>query len=297
MKLLSVIYAPFMMLGYVGLGIVLVDAGVTYWSLALLLGLAVATSFLAESFLPYEPTWNCDHGDRVRDALHFVVNESSNALSLLSIPLVAGLIPWTGIWPHDLPLFLQLIIAIVVADFGITTAHYYSHRWQWLWRFHAVHHSVERLYGFNGLMKHPLHQSVEALAGISPLLLVGMPIDVGVLLALAIAIQLLLQHSNVDIRIGSLRRWLALAPIHRFHHQKEAGIGDVNFGLFTTLWDRYVFDTAIDDASRRFKPGEFGIGAYPDYPHTYLQQIIEPFRSSAAENQPQLTGPGTIETN
>ncbi len=77
---------------------------------------------------------------------------------------------------------------------------------------------MERLYGFNGLMKHPMHQSVEALAGLAPLLLVGMPVDVVVLLAFAIGIQLLLQHSNVDMRIGpqTIRRAFSFQRIERW---------------------------------------------------------------------------------
>lgn len=105
-----------------------------------------------------------------------------------------------------------------MADLGITLAHYVSHRAEWLWRLHAVHHSVERMYGFNGLMKHPLHQAIETAAGTAPLVVVGMPLDVGALLGFAVAIQLLLQHSNVDMRAGPLAYLWAVAPGHRHHH-------------------------------------------------------------------------------
>ncbi|MFX5594961.1 sterol desaturase family protein, partial [Acinetobacter baumannii] len=90
-----------------------------------------------------------------------------------------------------------------------------SHRSALLGRLHAVHHSVQRLYGFNGLMKHPLHLGLEALGGTLPLWLRGVPQTVAALLAFAIGIQLLLQHSNVDMRIGGLRHVFAWAPLHR----------------------------------------------------------------------------------
>ena len=63
----------------------------------------------------------------------------------------------------------QLLLALPVADLGITLVHYASHRLPLLWRLHAVHHSVTRMYGFNGLMKHPLHQAAEAVGGVLPL--------------------------------------------------------------------------------------------------------------------------------
>jgi sterol desaturase/sphingolipid hydroxylase (fatty acid hydroxylase superfamily) len=100
-------------------------------------------------------------------------------------------------------LALQLLLAIALADLGITLVHYASHRSPLLWRLHAVHHSVTRLYGFNGLMKHPMHQLLETLGGTLPLLLLGLPVEVASLLAFSVSIQLLLQHSNVDMHVAA----------------------------------------------------------------------------------------------
>jgi hypothetical protein len=79
-------------------------------------------------------------------------------MSVFVIPLLAAVIPGDGLWPSALPFLGQLLIAILIADFGITTVHLASHRVWWMWRLHAVHHSIRRSYGLNGLMKHPLHQ-------------------------------------------------------------------------------------------------------------------------------------------
>jgi len=87
-----------------------------------------------------------------------------------------------------------------------------------------------------------------------------------------------LQHSNVDMRLGPLRYLLALAPVHRFHHLKNAAEGDVNFGLFTTFWDR-LLGTAYYDRSRSFSSDDLGIGDQPNYPTGYLSQLIKPFLS------------------
>jgi len=277
--LLRLAYAPAMLLGFVGGAIWLVATGRPVWVLPPLLLAAILLSFLAERAAPYEPEWNHDQGDRKRDILHALVNEASYGLTLALVPALTLLAPFPGLWPHAWPLWLQVLMAIVVADAGITLAHYLSHKVEWLWRFHAVHHSVKRLYGFNGLMKHPLHQAIETTAGATPLILAGMPLQVGMLLGFAVAIQLLLQHSNVDMRIGPLRHVLALAPVHRFHHQRDGHVGDVNFGLFTTLWDR-LLGTAMYDKRRRIGRGDVGIGHRPDYPTGYVAQLVEPFRKA-----------------
>lgn len=281
-------YAPLFLGGFVTLAIWLADAtAVSLWWLLPLFALALLMSFAAERALPYERDWNRDHGDRGRDAVHAVVNEGLNSASIAVLPLLAAVRPFSSLWPMALPFALQVLIAIVVADCGITLMHGLSHRWAPLWRLHAVHHSVVRMYGFNGLMKHPLHQAVEAIGGTVPLLLVGMPQNVAAVLGFAIAIQLLLQHGNVDMRPGGLGRVFAWAPLHRYHHLRYGRAGDVNFGLFLNVWDR-LLGTAFDGRGYRLRSADLGIGSRPDYPAGYGAQLLEPFRRRAEQPSPPL---------
>ncbi|MBL4790093.1 MAG: sterol desaturase family protein [Kordiimonadaceae bacterium] len=164
-----------------------------------------------------------------------------------------------------------------MADIGITLAHYASHRIDALWRLHAVHHSIKRMYGFNGLMKHPLHQLLETVAGTTPLLLMGIPQDVLSLLIVAVLLQLLLQHSNVAYFVGPLRHVLVVNVLHRFHHLKTGEEGDVNFGLFTTFTD-HLLGTAFYDEGKVIGSEDLGIAAQPNYPVSYLKQLAQPFR-------------------
>lgn len=276
--LLHILYAPLFCFGLIGLAIWLVGYRQLspLWLLALLLA-AILVSQVAERLLPYQRSWNEPHGDGPSDLLHALVNESLNLASLAAVPLLAGWLPSPALWPTHWPLWLQLALAIACADLGITLMHWLSHRNALLWRLHAVHHSAPRLYGFNGLMKHPLHQLLEAGAGVLPLILLGLPLDVAALLAFAIAVQLLLQHSNVDMRIGPLRHLFAWAPLHRFHHIRYGRAGDVNFALFFSAWDR-LLGTAFHRADYRLSDADLGIGDRPDYPRGYLAQLVEPFR-------------------
>ncbi|MEU3725028.1 sterol desaturase family protein [Streptomyces sp. NPDC031705] len=270
-------YVPFMLLGVNGAAIWLVSAGAPKPWLLVLLAFAVGCSFAAERVLPYLPAWNTPRGDGRRDTVHAFVNEVFTLAGLAVVPAAAALAPASGAWPDSWPLWCQVLLAVAVADVGITLVHRASHHVGWLWRLHAVHHSVTRFYGFNGLMKHPLHQSLETLGGVTPLLLLGMPLDVASVLAFAVAVQLLLQHSNADYRTGPLTKVLALNQGHRFHHLKWAGIGDVNFGLFTLVWD-HAMRTYTYDPDRRFTSEDLGMAAKPDYPVSYLAQLAEPFR-------------------
>jgi len=285
------IYAPLFFFGFIGAAVLLVSQGLNPgWLLPLLL-VAIAVSAWCERLWPYRGRWNESQGDKLRDTLHAGVNESLNVLSVAAIPLFALWLPSLELWPDHWPLAVQLMLAIPIADLGITLVHYASHRSPLLWRLHAVHHSVTRLYGFNGLMKHPLHQMLEALGGTLPLLLCGLPQPVVALLAFSISIQLLLQHSNVDMRIGRLRHVFAWAPVHRLHHLKYGRNGDVNFALFLPLWDR-LLGTALYLPQYELADDDLGIGDCPDYPLGYLAQLRQPFASDQSIQAPALLPAG-----
>jgi sterol desaturase/sphingolipid hydroxylase (fatty acid hydroxylase superfamily) len=267
-----------MLIGLNAAAVALIAGRASHVWLLGLLGLAVALSFAVERLIPYNEDWNHSHDDATRDVAHAAVNESFALLSVLALPAIASVATITDAWPHGLPFVLQVLGTVLVFDFGITIAHRLSHKWSMLWRLHAVHHSIKRSYGLNGLMKHPLHQAVELTFGIAPLLVVGIPTRVAWALAFCVAIQLLMQHSNADYGVGPFRGWLALNEGHRFHHLAWAGIGDVNFGLFTLIYDRLLLRTYSYDPAKRFTSDDLGIGKQPDFPTRYLEQIAEPFR-------------------
>lgn len=271
-------FVPTMLLGVNGLTMWLAVGEAPIFAHALVILGAIVLTFGAERVLPYSPSWNLDRGDSSRDVVHAFINETLGFLSVGTIPMVATYSTAANRWPDQWPFLLQVSFAVLVADVGITMAHVVSHRVQGLWRLHAVHHSIKRCYGLNGLLKHPFHQTIETLAGVFPLVAIGMPVPVATALAGFVAVQLLLQHSNVDYRIGPMRSVLALNEGHRLHHLKWPGVGDVNFGLFTLLWDR-MLGTYTLDTDRQISSDDLGIARWPDYPVGYLAQLVAPFRS------------------
>lgn len=278
---------PLMLIGGGGTAIWIVQSPYPNSLLLPLLLVAITLVFIAERILPYNPEFNRSHGDLGRDICHFIVNKFGEQGTLLLLPLLTLFTPFSNLWPSDWQFAIQVVFAVIVLDLGITLAHYWSHRVPLLWRFHAVHHSVKRFYGFNGLMKHPLHQAFETGVGATPLVILGIPFEVAVAMAFFVAIQLLLQHSNADTRLGPFKYLFAANEVHRFHHRKEKGIGDVNFGLFLAAWDHLLGTFHYEKRSEPFASQELGIGSYPDYPQDYWNQLLEPFRNS---KKPDVSG-------
>jgi sterol desaturase/sphingolipid hydroxylase (fatty acid hydroxylase superfamily) len=269
---------PALLFGFGGAIVIAADAGFGVAILLAILSGAIAFSFLTERLIPWRPEWNRDHGDSVRDGLHAVTNLTLNRVSLWLLPGFAWLELGNGVWPSHWPYAFQVFSAVLVLDAGIAAAHHLSHRSGFLWRFHAVHHSSSRLYGFNGLMKHPIHQTIEMLAGSMPLILLGIPYDVAITLPFLVAISLLCQHINADIRTGIFRYLFANAEVHRFHHRRH-GDGDINFGLFTNIYDHMMGTYYYRDVSDCVGEFEVGLHSRMEYPIGYLDQLREPFRN------------------
>lgn len=272
------LYAPFMLLVPSAIAIAIVGNGLGYYWLAPVALAALGLSFVAERIAPYESEWNHDHADTPRDVAHGIVYEICSFNSMVILPFLTMWIPWAGVvWPSSWPLALQLLFAIVLADIGVTLIHFWSHRIPLLWRFHEIHHSSPRLYGLNGLVRHPVHQTLDLAIGFMPLVLLGLPLDIAVLLGFAVTVQLLLQHTNADVRVGPFSQILAIGPVHRLHHVKWHGEGNVNFGLFLNVWDR-MLGTFTLAKTELVREGEVGVDDGGDHRTDYLNEMIRPFR-------------------
>nr|CAI47900.1 hypothetical protein [Achromobacter xylosoxidans A8] len=240
---------------------------------------ALACVALLERRRAFHSGWGRDHRDSKCDAIHAAVN----LLVLLAVHgVVAALAPlWSAgtWWPDRWPLWAQALTVGAVLDLSLYGVHWLSHRAAWLWRFHAIHHSSERLYWLNGERRHPLHAGMMAAPGLLAVVLMGAPAQaIGAWLGL-LAVHLAFQHSNLDYRVGPLRFVIGAAEVHRWHHKREYEDAQVNYGEFWMLWD-HLFGT--------FRLPKHTLGANEvglkeaDFPMEYGPQLVYPFRRRPA---------------
>ena len=279
-------YAPFMMFGLIGAGYYVIAYEHSYLWLGAILAIALGTAFAAERISPWFSEWNESHGDETANVWHLAVYELSNINGVLLIPFITWLFPFQGIWPGHWSLFAQFLLAFVIADFAFMMVHYLSHRLPVLWRLHAVHHGVGRLYGFNGVIRHPLHQGLDMIVGTAPLVIMGMPVPVAILLGLAVSITLIVQHSNVSYALGPFEKHLAIGKIHHLHHVNWGEEGDCNFGLLFTHWDK-LMGTFHPEPPRPITAKDMGIDEVPNFPKSYWEQLIFPFVYKPGEGEPE----------
>lgn len=281
-------YAPFMMFGLIGAAYWVVASHRSYGWLIPLLVLAFATSFAAEKVAPFFDEWNDHdaHGDNAVNVLQTIMYELSALTGVLLIPIIHYVFPFQGIWPTQWPLWGQVLLAFVVADFTFWAVHYLSHRKPMLWRLHAVHHGVSRLYGFNGVIRHPLHQSIDMLLAQGPLVLMGMTQDVALVLGFAITVTLIIQHSNVQQALGPLEGHVSIGRVHHLHHVNWGTEGDCNFGLLLTFWDKLA-GTFQAKPPRPITANDMGVDELPNFPKSFVEQMLLPFYYVPGQGEPE----------
>lgn len=174
---------------------------------------------------------------------------------LLSVNAIAAL-GWLG----PFAIGGAMIVGVLVGDFFAYWFHRIQHKY--LWRFHAVHHSISDMSAVNSY--HHITESLFNTLIISiPVSLIA--IDYGpthwVINAL-IWFQVVFLHSPATINFGSFRMIVADNRYHRIHHSIEPRHFDKNFAITFSFWDR-LFGTA-----HKVDPGE--------WPSVGLSQIAQP---------------------
>lgn len=180
-------------------------------------------------------------------------------------------LPWVG----ELPVWVQVIAVIIIADIGYYTAHRTSHAVPILWKFHAVHHSIEEMDWLATHRVHPVDQIFTNMFSLLPIYFLGFSLEAVVIFAVIYQAQALLIHSNVKISFGPLK-WLIASPeYHHWHHANERDAFDRNFAAQLSIID--VLAGTLFMPKRQ--PKAYGINE--PMPRLYHQQFMHPFRGIA----------------
>lgn len=235
-----------------------------------------------ERLMPHEKEWQQSDGQIFADIAHTLVSKGT-VQGLLFFSGVMGLTalitpvaePGYGIWPREWPMVMQVILGLVASEFMLYWAHRIAHEWYPLWRFHAVHHSVTKLWIVNTGRFHFVDSLKSIVLGISVLLALGAPLEVITWLSAITAYIGILTHCNVEMRFGFLS-WIFNTPeLHRWHHSKKLEEGNMNYGENLMIWD-LIFGTFYNPAGRR-PPTDIGI--QEAMPEAFLHQLAWPFRN------------------
>lgn len=172
------------------------------------------------------------------------------------------------------PYLGQLLILFLVRDFIQYFIHRLLHRYELLWNFHKVHHSVKEMGFAAHLRYHWMETIVYRSLEYIPLALIGFGITDFILVYLFTLALGHFNHSNISIPLGPFKYIFNNPQMHIWHHGKEVpNKYGVNFGLTLSVWD-YLFKT--DYIPKSGRDIELGFENDEQFPTGFIGQELYP---------------------
>ncbi len=170
------------------------------------------------------------------------------------------------------PYWIQVLEVLVIADIGFYLIHRAFHTFPVLWKFHAVHHSIEELDWLAANRVHPVDQILTKAGSLIPCFALGFSEAALATYALIYQWHAILLHSNIKLKIGPLRWLLASPDFHHWHHSDHKEAYNKNYAGQLSLLD-VLFKTAhMPD----HQPTKYGCS--DNVPETYGKQLLYPFQ-------------------
>lgn len=202
-----------------------------------------------ERILPFEPRWLESDGQFWNDLGHTAINKGvAQALAVMAgafnLRELVKPLAWNGrvMWPETWPMILQVLLGLTAIEFILYWMHRVPHENPSFWRFHALHHSVKKLWVVNTGKFHFLESAVKVIGLTLFMLWIGMPMRVIYWVSALTAYIGIFTHCNIALA----DRWISwifnTGTLHRWHHSPRLEEGNKNYCETIMIWD-LVFGT------------------------------------------------------
>ena len=179
-----------------------------------------------------------------------------------------------------LPIWVEVVAAMVILDLAIWAQHLVFHKVPVLWRLHRVHHADRDFDVTTALRFHPVEIAASMIIKIGMVYLLGAPALGVVLFEVILNGSAMFNHANMRLPLG-LDRWLRLVLVtpdmHRVHHSVHRDETDSNYGFCLSVWDR-MFKTYTDQPRDGHDDMVIGLQWQNDEPSKLGWSLMLPFR-------------------
>jgi sterol desaturase/sphingolipid hydroxylase (fatty acid hydroxylase superfamily) len=197
-----------------------------------------------------------------------------------------------GIFNHvELSQPLVMLLGLIIIDFKQYWFHRLMHYFDFLWRFHKVHHSDTEIDLTTGFRFHSVEAILSSLSDLMLIAVFGIPVEVLLVNYLLVYLGNFFTHGNYYLppTMDRYLKWVLITPsLHHLHHAMDKRAANSNFGVDFSFWDR-IFGSYLDKHPQEDRFSEvsgyvYGLREYREPGKlNLLLLMLMPFRSESGD--------------
>lgn len=236
--------------------------------------------------------WKADRWDRLKTNIGVAVT-AMMSLRLALIPALVLFAKWAeedGIgllnW-LEMPVWITYVVGFLLLDYGNYLWHVLNHRFNFLWRFHNVHHIDLDLDVTTAVRFHFGEILLSVIFRGLLILLIGPPFILVLVYEIVFEGATLFHHSNwrLPYKLEKALSWLIVTPrMHGVHHSIVKRETDSNYSVIFNCWDRLHRTIRLNIPQQQIN---IGVPSYRDpEEQTIKNLILMPFRKPRSWHLP-----------
>jgi sterol desaturase/sphingolipid hydroxylase (fatty acid hydroxylase superfamily) len=181
----------------------------------------------------------------------------------------------------ELPLWVEVILAVALLDAAIYLQHVMFHAVPVLWRLHRMHHADMDYDVTTGARFHPIEIILSMLIKLAVVSVLGASPVAVIIFEVLLNATAMFNHGNIRLNLALdrvLRLFVVTPDMHRVHHSVIVSEANSNFGFNMPWWDR-LFGTYKAQPGAGHDEMTIGINIFRDPEDQRLDKmLLQPFK-------------------
>lgn len=184
----------------------------------------------------------------------------------------------------NLPKSIENALAVILMDYTLYLWHVLTHKSDFLWNFHKIHHADLDLKAATAIRFHFVEMTISIPWRAAQILLIGVSPKALKIWQTAVFMSIFFHHSNLYLPKDFekfLQNFIVTPRLHGIHHSKVEEEMNSNWSSGLTIWD-YLHSTFRDDIPQ----SEIDIGVMEfqvEDDLSFKNMILEPFQKTESD--------------